>query len=70
MCSGFNIFYGLINYWGVKTLTKFTNFMTIFKVGVPVLIAIVLFYTSYNSHNFVAYHNSFNPYGYGAVFLQ
>ncbi|WP_235641700.1 APC family permease [Francisella tularensis] len=61
-------FYGLINYWGVKTLTKFTNFMTIFKVGVPALTAIVLFYTSYNSHNFVAYHNSFNPYGYGAVF--
>lgn len=60
--------YGLINYWGVKTLTKFTNFMTIFKIGVPVLTGIILLYTSYNPHNFVAYYGSFNPYGYHAVF--
>lgn len=60
--------YGLINYWGVKTLTKFTNFMTIFKIGVPVLTGLILLYTSFNAHNFVAYHDSFNPYGYGAVF--
>lgn len=60
--------YGLINYWGVKTLTKFTNFMTIFKIGVPVLTGLILLYTSFNTHNFVAYHDSFNPYGYGAVF--
>lgn len=57
------VIYGLVNYWGIKILTKVTNIISIFKIFVPLITACILFYVSFNPHNFTSYHNTWAPYG-------
>ncbi|MGV3278155.1 APC family permease [Rickettsiales bacterium LUAb2] len=62
------IIYGIINYWGVKTLSKVTNILFVFKLLVPLISAIVLICTSFHVSNFTSYHNTFAPYGISSAF--
>ena len=59
------IAYFLINFWGIKILAKVNNIITIFKVVIPSLTAIILIYTAFNPSNFTNY--GFAPMGYGKV---
>jgi amino acid transporter len=62
------IIYWLLNFWGMRSLAKTNNAMTIIKVAVPLLTAISIVAVSFHGSNFVAYGGSFAPYGVGAAF--
>ncbi len=62
------LLFGIINYWGIRSLTKFNNAITTFKVIIPVATAIILIAASFHAANFTAYHNSFAPYGVSKAF--
>lgn len=60
--------YATLNYWGIKTLTKANNLITIFKLIIPTVTALLLITTSFHSENFTAYHDSIAPYGIHRAF--
>lgn len=64
----FMCIYLLINYWGIKLLTKVNNWITVVKFVVPVLTALFFIYASYNPSNFTAYQDTIAPYGYDKIF--
>lgn len=64
----FMCLYLLINYWGIRLLSKVNNFITIIKFIVPLLTAALFIYASYNPNNFTEYHLSVAPYGYSKIF--
>lgn len=62
------VYFGL-NYWGVKLFVKTNTAITVFKLVVPALTAVVLVTTSFNTENFGdGSLSSFAPYGWSAVF--
>lgn len=62
------IIYGFINYWGIKTLTKVNNIITVIKLLIPTMTGVLIIAASFHSANFTAYKNSFAPYGVGKAF--
>lgn len=58
------VLYGLLNYWGIQLLAKANNMITIFKLVVPALTAVIFFYAAFHSSNFTAYKDTIAPYGY------
>ena len=50
---GFIIIFTLLNYWSVSLLTKFTSFISFFKLGVPLLTIIMLTIASFHPSNYV-----------------
>lgn len=60
--------YGVLNYWGIKLLTRANNMITIVKFVVPVLTSLIIFAASFHPANFSAYHNTIAPYGYAKSF--
>ncbi len=62
------LFYGILNYWGIKLLAKANNSITIIKLTVPALTAIIFITASFHSENFNSYHGSIAPYGWGKMF--
>ena len=69
LCTASLIFiYWLLNYWGMKSLTRANNVLTLVKVIVPIGTAIAIIATAFHAGNFSSYHQSFVPYGVGSVF--
>jgi len=64
---GLVIIYCLINYWGAKTLTKANNVLSILKVLVPIMTALVFISVAFHHENFISVNNSFLPYGYKSI---
>lgn len=62
------VLYGVLNYWGIKLLAKANNTITIFKLTVPALTAIIFMAASFHPENFSAYHGTIAPYGYDKMF--
>ncbi len=60
--------YGTLNYWGIKLLAKANNLITVVKLTVPALTAIIIFASAFHSSNFSSYHNTIAPYGYNKAF--
>lgn len=60
--------YGLLNYWGIKLLSRANNVITTLKVIIPTLTAIIIIMAAFHPVNFVAYHNTIAPYGVHRVF--
>lgn len=63
----FILAFTLLNFWSVKLLTRFTSFISIFKLGIPTLTIIVLFATGFDSTNFTA-QGGFMPAGSAPIF--
>jgi len=61
------LIYALLNFWGVNLLAKTNNILTVIKLAVPVIAGVLILSVSFHPHNFVAYHNSFIPYGFNSV---
>jgi amino acid transporter len=63
------LIYGLINFWGVKSLAKANNTIGVFKLAIPVLTALILMVAAFHPENF--YSQGFAPRGiehsFGAV---
>ena len=62
------LLFGLMNYWGSKTLIKANNIFTIFKILIPLFICLLVIFTSFHPQNFHNDTQSFAPYGYRAIF--
>ncbi len=48
----FIIIFTLLNYWSVTLLTRFTSFISIFKIGVPLLTIVLLALSSFHPENY------------------
>ena len=59
--------YGLINYWGVRSLATANNIITIFKLAIPAITGILLIATAFHTSNFTSYKHTVAPYGVGAA---
>lgn len=55
--------YCLVNYWGAKALTKANNILSILKVLVPIVTALVFISVAFHPANFTSVNHSFMPYG-------
>lgn len=64
----FIIVFTLLNYWSVKLLTRFTNFVSFFKIGIPILTIIMLIISGFHPENFGHSLHEFMPYGSAAIF--
>ena len=62
------ISYGILNYWGIKLLAKANNIITVIKLVVPTITAIIIFAVAFHGSNFSSYHNTIAPYGYDKAF--
>lgn len=60
--------YGLLNYWGIKTLTKANNAITTIKMIVPAAVGLLFIFAAFHPQNFTAYKDSIAPYGIGNAF--
>ncbi|WP_061775591.1 APC family permease [Levilactobacillus senmaizukei] len=63
----FILAFTLLNFWSVKLLTRFTSFVSVFKLVIPTLTIIVLVITGFEPQNF-AHIGGFMPYGSSAIF--
>ena len=64
----FIIIFTLLNYWSVNLLTRFTSFISIFKIGIPLITIIMLMISSFHASNFGHNISTFMPYGSSAIF--
>lgn len=64
----FMCLYLLVNYWGIKLLSRVNNAITIIKFIVPIMTALMFIYASYNPSNFTSYQGTIAPYGYDKIF--
>ncbi|APC96630.1 APC family permease [Francisella frigiditurris] len=64
----FMIIYTLINYWGIKSLSKINNWLTLLKIVIPIATAIIVMITAFHSSNFSGEYVSFMPNGVGSIF--
>ena len=66
--SVFIIFYITANFWGLKSLSKVNNSITIIKIVVPVTTAIIIICTAFAPKHFIGDQQVFMPYGHGSIF--
>jgi amino acid transporter len=62
------VLYGLLNYWGIKLLAKANNTITVIKLTVPALTALIFFAAAFHPGNFTAYQGTVAPYGWDKMF--
>ncbi len=62
------IFYAILNNWGARLLSKSNNIITLIKVFVPVITAIVIMYASFHSSNIILDKQSALPDGISGIF--
>ena len=58
--------YSLLNFWGMRTFTKVSNTLAVFKIVIPILTALVLMVGAFHPSNFVS--QGFAPYGAEHIF--
>lgn len=64
----FMLIYTLINYWGIKSLSKINNSLTSLKIIIPIATSIIIMFAAFHSSNFDGANVSFMPKGIGSVF--
>lgn len=60
--------YCLVNYWGAKILTKTNNPLSLLKITIPIVTALVIIGVTFHPQNFTYVGNTIMPYGYKSVF--
>lgn len=58
----------LINYWGAGFLTKTNNILSIVKLIVPVITALMILGVSFHKQNFITEQHNIAPYGIKSIF--
>src|SRR3990167_204865 len=66
---GLVIFYCMVNFWGAKLLTKTSNILTIVKIVVPIVSALIIISFAFHPHNFTAVHQTIMPFGFKSILL-
>ncbi|ETA74244.1 APC family permease [Ligilactobacillus equi] len=64
----FLLVFTLLNFWSVQLLTRFTNLISIFKLGLPALTIVMLIISGFHGENFTSQTQGFMPYGLKSVF--
>lgn len=64
----FMLIFTLLNFWSVELMTRFTNFISIFKLGMPLLTIVLLLCSSFHPANFGHSIHTFMPNGTSAIF--
>lgn len=64
----FILIFTLLNFWSMTLLTRFTNLVAVFKLGVPLLTIILLLMASFHPQNFGSDWHQFMPFGSASVF--
>lgn len=62
------LIYGLLNYWGIRTLTRANNVITTVKMVVPAAVGLLFIFAAFHPANFTAYKGTIAPYGIGNAF--
>ncbi|BCD90886.1 amino acid permease [Francisella halioticida] len=65
----FLVFYWIINMIGMKVFARINNTIAIFKVIIPVFVALVIIGVYFDPGNFKAYDNQIAPYGVNSIFI-
>ncbi len=65
----FLLIYWIINIFGIKLFSKVNNVIAVYKLIIPIFVAILIISLSFHLSDFTAYHNSFVPYGANSIFL-
>ncbi|HCD08270.1 APC family permease [Companilactobacillus crustorum] len=63
------LIFTLINYWSVAIMAKFNNFISVFKLIVPVITMIVLVAAHFDITNMGTSFHEFMPYGSASIFV-
>lgn len=58
-----------VNYWSVNLMAKFNNFISVFKIFVPIVTMIALISSSFHVSNFGSNVHQFIPNGSSSIFL-
>ncbi|MDC0535534.1 APC family permease [Francisellaceae bacterium] len=61
--AGLMLIYMLVNYWGIRFLAKVNNAITVFKIIIPIMTAIILIVAGFHTSNFSS--QGFAPNGFG-----
>ncbi|CAH1850678.1 APC family permease [Convivina intestini] len=65
---GFIVIFTLLNFWSVTLLTRFTTFISFFKLGVPILTIVMLTLSGFHPGNYGSSLHEFMPYGSAPIF--
>ncbi|CAK8053586.1 APC family permease [Eupransor demetentiae] len=65
---GFITVFTLLNYWSVTLLTRFTTFISFFKLGVPFITIVMLTLSGFHPGNYGSSLHEFMPYGTAPIF--
>ncbi len=63
------LFYCMVNYWGAKLLARTNNILTVIKLIVPIVVALIIISFAFHPHNFHQVNDSFVPYGFKSVLV-
>lgn len=63
----FILAFTLLNFWSVKLLTRFTSFISVFKLLIPTITIVVLIWTGFDADNF-SQTAGFMPAGSASIF--
>lgn len=64
----FMLLYTLINYWGIKSLAKINNSLTLLKIIIPIATSVIVMLAAFHSSNFGGANVSFMPEGISGIF--
>lgn len=64
----FILVFTLLNYWSVDLLTRFTSFISIFKIGIPALVIVMFTLSAFHPGNYGHSIHEFMPYGTAPIF--
>ncbi|MBM7617013.1 amino acid transporter [Weissella uvarum] len=64
----FIIVFTLLNFWSVNLLTRFTSFISIFKIGIPALVIVMFTMSGFHPGNYGHSLGEFMPYGTAPIF--
>lgn len=62
------VFFCLLNFWGSRVLTKTNNLLSIIKIIIPVVVALIVIAYAFHPHNFSSPQFHFVTYGYTSIF--
>lgn len=63
------LIFTLINYWSVTIMAKFNNFISVFKIVVPIVTMILLVSAHFDLNNMGTTVHQFMPYGTSSIFV-
>jgi len=62
------LIYALLNYWGIRSLTKSNNIITSIKIFIPILTGLIIMKSAFHIDNFTSYKSTIAPYGIDKAF--